>query len=76
MPVNLCGRLIIKVKDASGLADCDSWGGVSDPYCVLKLDEEEMGRTTVCNDQSSPIWNEGNSMLHDILTFISCIWDN
>jgi len=56
---SLHGRLKICIESAKGLMDCDSWGGISDPYCILKLDDEEMGRTCVIKDESSPEWNEG-----------------
>ena len=58
MPL-LCGRLLINIQNASGLADCDSWGGASDPYCIIKLDGVEIARTGICNDQDAPVWNEG-----------------
>merc|ERR1711977_576967 len=55
---DLNGRLVIKVIGASNLPDCDTFSGLSDPYCIVKFDDTEIGRTVVCQDEGSPVWNQ------------------
>ena len=66
MPRNLNGRLLVKVVGAEDLPDHDSFSGHSDPYCILKLDDEEIGRTAVCPDEGCPTWNQSKFMLRII----------
>jgi len=54
----LNGRLNITVVGAKNLPDNDTWSGVSDPYCIVKLDDYEIGRTVICENNGSPTWNE------------------
>lgn len=60
---DLDGRLVISVVGASDLPDCDTFSGLSDPYCIVKFDDAEIGRTTVCQEQSSPVWNQSQFFL-------------
>ena len=66
----LFGRLVIRVDKAEDLPHSDTtlWGGdgESDPYCVIKLDDEELARTTVFTDNSNPIWNERECFLNHL----------
>merc|ERR1712137_517558 len=54
----LYGRLIIKIESATNLPNSDYFNGLSDPYCIVLLDDTEIGRTQVCQDCANPVWNE------------------
>lgn len=55
----LYGRLIIDIKSATNLPNSDYFSGLSDPYCIVLLDDSEIGRTDVCQDEANPVWNKG-----------------
>ena len=53
------GRLVFEVVRADNLLNLDGKGGKSDPYCVVRFGNHELGRTKTLVDQPAPIWNEG-----------------
>jgi len=56
--VLLNGRLFVEVIRAKGLYNSDSWfAGKSDPYTIVTLDDQEIGRTEVIDDNLDPVWN-------------------
>lgn len=59
-PPQLDGDINITIKEAIGLASKDDsfFGGCSDPYVVIQVDGNEVGRTSVKNNSNNPCWNE------------------
>ena len=57
----LVGTVI--VRGASGLAKSDMFGK-SDPYAIVTLDGEEVGRTEVVQKSLSPEWQNGEFEIH------------
>mmetsp|Transcript_5500 Transcript_5500/g.16628 ORF Transcript_5500/g.16628 Transcript_5500/m.16628 type:complete len:477 (-) Transcript_5500:439-1869(-) len=52
-------RFDLKVLRGRGLASKDE--ASCDPYCVVLMDEEELGRTGVVHGTRDPVWTSGNS---------------
>lgn len=65
----------IEILEARGLKSCDR-NGLSDPYLILFLNTEEIGRTQTIYKTLNPVWNN----IFEFSTFSSCklmfrIWD-
>ena len=50
-------KLLVSIEQAKGLADADLIG-LSDPYVIVFLNGEEIGRTRVIDNDLNPKWNE------------------
>jgi hypothetical protein len=55
--------LIIKIEEARGLGAKDL-SGTSDPYCIVKMGDEEMRTSTVWKN-CSPVWDESFTFVLD-----------
>ena len=60
-------KLQVQVLEARGLAAAD-FGGSSDPYCIVKCEEEEF-RSHVCNNTLTPVWSSSDEANVDSTRF-------
>merc|ERR1712196_75623 len=51
------GFLNLKIFEARGLAKADLLGQ-SDPICIVKWNDKEVGRTVACYNTLNPIWEK------------------
>jgi len=76
--VLLNGRLFIEIVRAKGLYNSDTWvAGKSDPYVLVTLDDQEVGRTQTIADNLDPVWN-ANFVVdaeHPATTLALDVWD-
>jgi hypothetical protein len=49
-------KMEVKVHSARNLAKADTFG-LSDPFCIVKFNEREIGRTEVIDNDLNPEWN-------------------
>ena len=49
-------KMEVKVHSARNLAKADTFG-LSDPFCIVKFNEREIGRTEVVDNDLNPEWN-------------------
>ena len=62
-----CGKLLVTVIRAADLiASAD---GKSDPFCVVKIGENQESATPVINNDLNPVWNYTVSIDHFIISY-------
>uniref|UniRef100_A0A7S0ZEP3 C2 domain-containing protein n=1 Tax=Timspurckia oligopyrenoides TaxID=708627 RepID=A0A7S0ZEP3_9RHOD len=71
--------LNIKIISAFGVANTD-WMSKPDPYCILRIDNRELCRTSIQRNTYSPIWNHKytciiSGMLYDKCILVFSVYD-
>jgi hypothetical protein len=52
-------KFILTLFEAKNLAKADTFG-LSDPFCIVKLDERIVGQTEVISNDLNPVWRNAN----------------
>jgi hypothetical protein len=59
--VNELGEsIVLYITRAANLSVADSFMRSSDPYCIVKWNKQEIGRTPIINRELNPVWKDKN----------------